>query len=99
MRFNNPEIPREITRVNDHDIKIIWKDGEETIHIARDLRLACPCALCVEEMSGRKLLDPDTVPDDVQPKELHLVGRYALKVEWSDGHDTGIYTYLNLRKK
>lgn len=92
------EIPDEIKRINDHDIQIVWKDGEESVYIARDLRLICPCAVCVEEMTGRKLLDPETVPEDVHPAKLELVGRYAIKIKWSDGHDTGIYTFERLRK-
>ena len=35
---------------------------------ARDLRLACRCALCIEETSGRPLLEPSTVPDNVRAK-------------------------------
>jgi DUF971 family protein len=47
-------------------------------------------------MSGRKLLDPATVPADIRPMSLALVGAYGLKVAWSDGHDTGIYTFERL---
>jgi DUF971 family protein len=36
------------------------------------------------------------VPQDVHPIRLESVGNYALKVRWSDGHDTGIYTYRRL---
>ncbi len=63
----------------------------------RDLRLACPCAHCVEEMSGRPLLDPATVPAEVMPRKITSVGTYAVIVDWSDGHGTGIYTYRYLR--
>lgn len=48
-------------------------------------------------MSGRPLLEPDTVPGDVRPLAITLVGAYAIRVAWSDGHDTGIYTYEWLR--
>ena len=65
--------------------------------VMRDLRLACPCALCVEEMSGRALLDPASVPADVLPRKVTSVGTYAMIVDWSDGHGTGIYTYGYLR--
>lgn len=65
---------------------------------ARELRLACPCAQCVDEMSGRPILDPTVVPDDVRPVHLALVGAYGLKINWSDGHATGIYTFDLLRR-
>ena len=64
----------------------------------RAIRLACRCANCIEEMSGRPLLDPTSVPDDVQPLRISGVGRYALQISWSDGHDTGIYTFEQLRE-
>ena len=44
-------------------------------------------------MSGKPLLTPDSVPLDVRPLSVGLVGSYGLKVNWSDGHGTGIYTY------
>jgi DUF971 family protein len=27
-----------------------------------------------------------------------LVGNYALRIQWSDGHDTGLYTWKYLRE-
>lgn len=90
-------IPREVTRVNKHDIKIIWSDNHESVFIARDLRLRCQCAQCVEEMTGRKLLDPSTVPLEVKPNEIKLVGRYAIQIWWSDGHSSGIFPFVFLR--
>jgi ATP-binding protein involved in chromosome partitioning len=44
-------------------------------------------------MTGRPLLDPATVPHDVSPVTIRLVGNYAIRIDWSDGHTTGIYTY------
>jgi DUF971 family protein len=48
-------------------------------------------------MTGRPLLDPATVPADVRPVQVSLVGGYGLRVAWSDGHGTGIYTFARLR--
>ena len=95
---NQTAIPKEITRVNDHDLKIIWGDDSESIFIARALRLSCQCAQCVEEMTGRKLLDPSTVPLDIKPDKIKLVGRYAIQIWWSDGHSSGIFPFVFLRK-
>jgi DUF971 family protein len=50
----------------------------------------------VEEMSGRPILDPRSVPPDIRPVSLALVGAYGLRVQWSDGHSTGIYTFERL---
>ncbi len=65
---------------------------------ARELRLACPCAQCVDEISGRPILDHTGVPADVRPVHLALVGAYGLRIHWSDGHATGIYTFDFLRR-
>jgi ATP-binding protein involved in chromosome partitioning len=89
-------IPQAITR-SDEGILIQWEEGaHEAFYLARMLRLACPCAACVEEMSGRPLLDPAVVPRDVRPVSVALVGAYGIRITWSDGHGTGIYTFNQL---
>ncbi len=96
--MKTPIMPYRITRADD-GLTLEWDQaGHVGFYPARDLRLACPCAECMEEMSGRPLLDPDTVPADVRPASINLVGAYGLKVQWSDGHSTGIYTFEHLRK-
>ena len=91
-------IPLEITRANVHDVRIRWRDGHETLFPARDLRLACPCAGCVDETTGEKRFTPETIRQDVHPLKISPVGRYAITIEWSDGHRTGIYTFTKLRQ-
>ncbi len=90
--------PVEISREGDHDVSILWKDGHRSHYAARFLRLACPCAQCVEEMTGRPLLDPDTVAENVHPLRIDAVGHYAIQIAFSDGHSTGIFTYERLRE-
>ena len=91
-------IPHAINR-RDDGLLIEWDNtGHQGFFPARALRLACPCAGCVEEMSGRPLLDPAHVPSDIKPLSLALVGAYGLRVQWSDGHSTGIYTFEHLRE-
>jgi ATP-binding protein involved in chromosome partitioning len=91
-------VPYAITR-RDDGLLIEWNQaGHQALYPARDLRLACPCAACVEEMSGRPLLDPAAVRADVRPVSLALVGGYGIRIQWSDGHGTGIYTFERLRR-
>jgi ATP-binding protein involved in chromosome partitioning len=78
-------------------LRIRWSDGAVSDYPPRYLRLCCPCAGCVEEMTGRPLLDPAAVPMDVHPLAIHHVGQYALRFDWSDGHRTGIYPFDYLR--
>jgi ATP-binding protein involved in chromosome partitioning len=78
-------------------LRIEWADGHVSEYQPRALRLACPCAGCVEEMTGRPLLDPSTIAPDIWPRSIRYVGRYALRFDFSDQHDTGIYTFELLR--
>ncbi|MGD8319303.1 MAG: DUF971 domain-containing protein [Gemmatimonadota bacterium] len=79
-------------------LRIVWADGVTSEYEPRFLRLRCPCAGCVDEMTGIRTLTPDQVPGNVFPTAIHYVGRYALQFVWSDGHDTGIYSFEYLRK-
>ena len=86
-----------LRRTNPRTLSLLWEDGQQGHLDVRDLRLACPCALCVEEMSGRALLDPSKVRPDVAPVTLTSVGSYGITIKWSDGHSTGIYSFETLR--
>jgi DUF971 family protein len=88
--------PVEIGRANQHDVRIRWNDGNETVYESRRLRLACPCAACVDENTGLRILKEPAVPLDVHPLKIEPVGRYAIVIHWSDGHSTGIYTWERL---
>ena len=76
---------------------MLWEDGHRDDFDVRDLRLACRCALCIEEMSGRKLLDPKTVRADVSPRQIVSIGNYAIGFDWNDGHNSGIHQFKDLR--
>lgn len=79
-------------------LRIRWADGHVSEYHPRTLRLRCPCAGCVDEMTGERILTPAMVPENVHPTAIHHVGRYALQFQWSDGHSTGIYPFDYLRR-
>jgi len=79
-------------------LEITWSDGRRDRYPVRGLRLACPCANCVDELTGKLLLDPARIPHDVRPRRITSVGNYAIQIAWSDGHDSGIYAFPLLRK-
>lgn len=78
-------------------LQVIWPDGLEVTVPYRELRLACHCAHCVDEWTGKPLLDPASVPQDVAIGSMQLKGNYAVKISWTDGHDTGLYTWSRLK--
>lgn len=90
--------PVRVTPFPNGEIGIVWRDGHESYYPGHALRCACSCASCVDERTGRKVLDDDRIPRDVAPVEIHPVGNYAISVRWSDGHDTGIYPWDRLRR-
>jgi ATP-binding protein involved in chromosome partitioning len=90
-------VPQEIKSSGD-TITILWSDRHQSRYGTRDLRLACRCAACVDERTNQSLIKPDRIPQDVKPKGIQAVGHYAIHIDWSDGHDTGIYTYDYLRE-
>lgn len=96
-----PDADRHLpTRIEQHDVRTLvigWADGVESLIDVRALRLACGCANCIDEWSGKPLLEPNNVPPDVAPRDIQSVGRYAIQIEWSDGHNTGIYPFERLR--
>lgn len=90
--------PVKIFRTKENELGFDFDDGSRAAFRLRDLRLACPCALCVDENSGERLLDPNTVPEDISIETIQSVGRYAVGILWSDGHRTGIYPYDLLKR-
>lgn len=99
MRAPPRETPAEIGPSEDGTrLRVLWQDGRVSLYEPRALRLACPCAACVDEMTGRRILIPARVPEDVYPTAIEYVGRYALQFVWSDGHTTGIYPFSYLRR-
>lgn len=61
-----------------------------------DLRFECPCATCVDEITGKRTLKRENLKSDVRPKSIEPVGRYAIRILWSDGHGTGMFHFDRL---
>jgi ATP-binding protein involved in chromosome partitioning len=98
MSSSDRTTPTEIRQDGPRNLAIRWRDGAESQFAVRALRLACACAHCVDEWTGENRLDPGSVPEDVHPTRIDSVGRYAIQIRWSDGHDTGIYAFDRLRE-
>lgn len=88
--------PVQIIEESDNEISVRWSDDSETRYTASKLRRSCPCASCVNEWTGEKTLDTESVPDALTITSTSIVGRYALNFHFSDGHDTGIYSFKYL---
>ena len=88
--------PAQIIEESDSEVSINWSDNSESKYTAAQLRRSCPCASCVNEWTGKKILEDKNVPDDLTFSTISIVGRYALNFQFSDGHDTGIFSFAFL---
>ncbi len=78
-------------------LKLTWSDGHVSIYPPRHLRFLCSCASCVDEVTGVRRITWESIPADIHPLQAEPVGRYAIRITWSDRHATGIYTFEHLR--
>ena len=89
-------------------LEIDWADGHKSAWTFAFLREACPCATCIEQRTneGRKPGEPKPKPAQLlpmftpppKPASAHAVGRYAIQLNWQDGHSAGIYSWEYLRR-
>ncbi|HVQ27382.1 MAG TPA: DUF971 domain-containing protein [Planctomycetota bacterium] len=96
MRLPPGARPVKLSQEGPDTLFVRWSHGHESRYPVRALRLACRCAQCVDEWTGEPRLAPDSVPADVRPRSIEPVGLYGLQVDWSDGHNTGIFTFETL---
>ncbi len=92
------KIPVKLSGPGTDTIEIEWNDGKKSKFSAKDLRLACPCAGCVNEITGVRMIQPASIASGLTVAGIYPVGRYALQIVWSDGHSTGLYGFDYLRK-
>jgi DUF971 family protein len=90
--------PIELKKLGEERLQIAWSTGQIGTITWLKLREACPCALCAEERSRppnplRVLKESEIPRGPLKAIAVTPVGRYAYKITWSDGHDTGLFTF------
>lgn len=98
-------IPIAIERV-ENDIVITWNDASKTRYTPKQLRQACPCALCKEKnwqpiIETKPLALPVISMAETRPLEItrmQPIGNYAYNIHFSDGHTSGIYEFQMLHE-
>ena len=87
-------------------VDVVWADSHSSHFDFPYLREHCPCATCNDEREkkeafGGPVLAPSAVLPMYKPKAraqgATQVGNYAIQINFSDGHSTGIYSYDYLR--
>ena len=92
--------PAEIICDPEHGLlRIVWQDGHDSLFELAALRPRCPCAICSGEMGIPGIVHADTpfTSEQCTLSDIREVGRYALQPIWSDGHDSGYFTFELLR--
>lgn len=104
-----PVVPEKIERWGENGLIVTWSDRSKRRYSAVQLRDGCPCATCREKQrakqqeveKGRPMSLPILSAAELQPlKILRMVplGNYAYNIAFSDGHDSGIFTFELLRQ-
>ena len=97
--------PEHIAISKSKGIQIDWKDGHHSDYGLTWLRDKCPCASCTGA-HGTEPRKPETdapsTPFQMFKPALKMlaveaVGNYAIRINWSDGHNSGIYSYEHFR--
>lgn len=97
--------PTALSRTPDGRLQIAWSDGKTRVYTVKELRDACPCATCREKRNAAAS-EPAPLFTVLKPEEarpltvagMQPVGNYAYTIAFSDGHDTGIFTFELLRE-
>ena len=90
--------PTRVEPFSASEILIAWTDGQSFAIPYIELRFSCPCANCVDEHTGKRIVQRESIGPEIRTTGVHTVGRYALQISFSDGHSTGIYPYETLLK-
>lgn len=94
--------PTKINVESSKQVTITWNDDRVSVYPVEYLRSKCPCASCreVREDTNPLKILPEGMTFDVaiSVKNAKLMGRYALNIEFSDDHSTGIFSFTYLRE-
>jgi DUF971 family protein len=84
----------------DEKLEIDWQDGKKSVYTLSLLRSMCPCAECrtTRAQKSRLTILPGNYSGQLTAVEAEMVGNYAIRIDWSDQHGSGIYSFEYLRE-
>ena len=106
--------PTRLNLKKDEKLEIEWRDGRRSTYSITYLRSMCPCAVCKGVRGGYEghppaigtatpkktslTILPGNYSTPLSALKAELVGNYALRIDWSDNHGSGIYSFEYLRE-
>ncbi len=93
-----PLFMRRLSQKDNHHFVIEWQDRQEQTFRLSEVQRQCPCANCRDEITGQPLMNPQTVQENVRAITIRQVGRYGLRIQFTSGCSTGIYSFDHLRQ-
>lgn len=107
-------VPVRLNLKKDEKLEIEWRDGHKSTYSITYLRTMCPCAVCKGVRTGygghppaiggpapkktSLTILPGNYAAPLTALSAELVGNYALRIDWSDDHGSGIYSFDYLRE-
>jgi DUF971 family protein len=89
---------QKIWQKSDTVFSIEWNDRLIQNFTLCDLQRLCPCAHCLDEQTGKRMIDPTLIQDDLEAVVIRNVGRYGIRIQFVSGCSMGIYSFDYLRK-
>jgi DUF971 family protein len=99
--------PLKLNLKKDEKLEIVWSDGQLSTYPIAMLRSMCPCAQCKNVREGEAkapkkktslTILPGNYSKPLTVTGAELVGGYAIRLDWSDDHGSGIYSFQYLRE-
>ena len=97
MSYGDRCTPTNLEKKDEDHIAITWADGKTSVFRMDFLRAKCPCANCIDELTGVVMVQYEAVKN-TRIKRMDQVGTYAFSITFTDNHSTGIFTYRKLRE-
>jgi len=78
---------------SEQKLELAWENEGTDFVPYYNLRAECPCAVCRDEWTGERILDPKSIRSDLKVETMEPIGGYAIRLAWNDGHSSGLYTW------
>lgn len=91
-KLKKPDFPA-LSQTNSFSVTVQWNEKDFTVFPLNVLQKNCPCAHCVEEISGKRLVNTGTLTSPIEASHIAKIGQYGIRISFNSGCTTGIFSY------